>query len=180
MESEIQSEPRAIHLPNAIVRCIVDGSKSKYHGVILVLALHRGLDIFGALCTSLCGSPVTAWLSPSVFKSLNQPQNTHTSNKQYATPALETTTSFILGCSYIVVVNMLCMSLSAGAAAATPMCISRHACTDGARIAAFANANDFPSFLPKQVENVKDLFARKMASRIQRLPVEVKFIRCKY
>lgn len=72
------------------------------------------------------------------------------------------------------------MSLSAGAAAATPMCISRHACTDGARIAVFANANDFPSFLPKQVENVKDLFARKMASRIQRLPVEVKFIRCKY
>ncbi|XP_076948374.1 alpha/beta hydrolase domain-containing protein VTE7-like [Bidens hawaiensis] len=32
---------------------------------------------------------------------------------------------------------------------------------------------NFPPFLPKQVEKVKDPFARKLASRIQRLPVEL-------
>lgn len=68
------------------------------------------------------------------------------------------------------------MSLAAGAAAATPMSIGKHpskccSCTDRGRIT--LSTNEFPSFLPKQVENVKDLFARKMASRIQRLPVEV-------
>lgn len=70
---------------------------------------------------------------------------------------------------------MLLMSLAAGAAAATPMSSGRHAsrcCTGRPGIA--VSASEFPSFLPKQVENVKDLFARKMASRIQRLPVEVK------
>nr|POF11372.1 trna wybutosine-synthesizing protein 2/3/4 [Quercus suber] len=33
----------------------------------------------------------------------------------------------------------------------------------------------FPSFLPKQVENIKDTFARKLATRIDRLPVPVSF-----
>nr|XP_016494322.1 PREDICTED: uncharacterized hydrolase YugF-like isoform X2 [Nicotiana tabacum] len=32
-------------------------------------------------------------------------------------------------------------------------------------------AGKFPDFLPKQVENIKDPFARKLASRIERLPV---------
>ena len=31
-----------------------------------------------------------------------------------------------------------------------------------------------PSFLPKQVENIKDTFARKLATRIDRLPVPVR------
>ncbi|KAL5723166.1 Alpha/beta hydrolase domain-containing protein vte7 [Ranunculus cassubicifolius] len=31
----------------------------------------------------------------------------------------------------------------------------------------------FPAFLPKQVENIKDPFARKLASRIERLPVQI-------
>ena len=32
----------------------------------------------------------------------------------------------------------------------------------------------FPSFLPKQVDNIKDTFARKLATRIDRLPVPVR------
>ncbi|WCJ22122.1 alpha/beta-Hydrolases superfamily protein [Euphorbia peplus] len=35
------------------------------------------------------------------------------------------------------------------------------------------SANNFPPFLPKQVENLKDSFARTLASRIQRLPVHL-------
>lgn len=35
-------------------------------------------------------------------------------------------------------------------------------------------AQAFPSFLPKQVEIIKDPFARKLATRIERLPVQVK------
>lgn len=31
----------------------------------------------------------------------------------------------------------------------------------------------FPTFLPKEVDTIKDPFARNLASRIQRLPVEV-------
>ncbi|KAG8383038.1 hypothetical protein BUALT_Bualt05G0142900 [Buddleja alternifolia] len=34
-------------------------------------------------------------------------------------------------------------------------------------------ATEFPAFLPKQVENIKDSFARKLASRIERLPVHL-------
>ncbi|KAL3511053.1 hypothetical protein ACH5RR_030454 [Cinchona calisaya] len=34
---------------------------------------------------------------------------------------------------------------------------------------------EFPAFLPKEVENIKDPFARKLASRIERLPVQVSF-----
>ncbi|KAL0003713.1 hypothetical protein SO802_011274, partial [Lithocarpus litseifolius] len=34
----------------------------------------------------------------------------------------------------------------------------------------------FPSFLPKQVENIKDTFARKLATRIDRLRVPVSFL----
>lgn len=33
----------------------------------------------------------------------------------------------------------------------------------------------FPSFLPKRVDKIKDLFARKLATRIERLPVDVSF-----
>ncbi|KAK9052191.1 hypothetical protein SSX86_028819 [Deinandra increscens subsp. villosa] len=35
------------------------------------------------------------------------------------------------------------------------------------------NSEVFPPFLPKQVEKIKDPFARKLASRIERLPVEL-------
>ncbi|XP_027100196.1 uncharacterized protein LOC113752887 isoform X1 [Coffea eugenioides] len=35
---------------------------------------------------------------------------------------------------------------------------------------------EFPAFLPEQVENIKDPFARKLASRIERLPVQVSFL----
>ncbi|CAL0308073.1 unnamed protein product [Lupinus luteus] len=38
-----------------------------------------------------------------------------------------------------------------------------------------AEANGFPSFLPKEVERIQDPFARKLALRIQRLPVPVRF-----
>lgn len=34
-------------------------------------------------------------------------------------------------------------------------------------------ANGFPSFLPKDVENIKDTFARNLAQRIERLPVQL-------
>nr|GLL47652.1 uncharacterized protein LOC109162122 [Ipomoea trifida] len=34
-------------------------------------------------------------------------------------------------------------------------------------------AGEFPAFLPKQVENIKDQFARKLASRIERVPVSL-------
>ena len=33
--------------------------------------------------------------------------------------------------------------------------------------------NGFPSFLPKEVEKIKDPFARNLARRIKRLPVQV-------
>ncbi|XP_022876963.1 uncharacterized protein LOC111395194 isoform X1 [Olea europaea var. sylvestris] len=36
-------------------------------------------------------------------------------------------------------------------------------------------ASEFPSFLPKEVENIKDSFARTLSSRIERLPVHVSF-----
>ncbi|WOH07875.1 hypothetical protein DCAR_0727309 [Daucus carota subsp. sativus] len=36
-----------------------------------------------------------------------------------------------------------------------------------------ADSNIFPSFIPKQVEKVKDLHAQKMASRMQQLPVQL-------
>ncbi|KAJ9549056.1 hypothetical protein OSB04_021599 [Centaurea solstitialis] len=36
-----------------------------------------------------------------------------------------------------------------------------------------ASMEVFPSFLPKEVDKIKDPFARKLASRIQRLPVEL-------
>ncbi|XP_021910459.1 uncharacterized protein LOC110824195 isoform X2 [Carica papaya] len=38
-----------------------------------------------------------------------------------------------------------------------------------------ALADNFPSFLPEQVERIKDPFARKLATRIERLPVHVSF-----
>ncbi|KAE9595664.1 hypothetical protein Lalb_Chr17g0341191 [Lupinus albus] len=41
-------------------------------------------------------------------------------------------------------------------------------------VVAEADDDGFPSFLPKQVERIQDPFARKLAMRIQRLPVSVK------
>lgn len=35
------------------------------------------------------------------------------------------------------------------------------------------SASEFPAFLPSEVEKIKDPFARKLASRIERLPVHV-------
>lgn len=55
---------------------------------------------------------------------------------------------------------------------------SKHLLTARRRVEVVSVAdsnNSFPSFIPKEVEKVKDLHARKMASRIQRLPVQVNF-----
>ncbi|KAJ8440867.1 hypothetical protein Cgig2_022723 [Carnegiea gigantea] len=38
-------------------------------------------------------------------------------------------------------------------------------------------ANGFPSFLPEDVDNIKDTFARNLAQRIERLPVQVPFLK---
>ncbi|CAI0390762.1 unnamed protein product [Linum tenue] len=40
-------------------------------------------------------------------------------------------------------------------------------------VSSVADGLGFPSFLPKEVEGIKDPYARKLASRIQRLPVTV-------
>lgn len=40
--------------------------------------------------------------------------------------------------------------------------------------ARFLPVCEFPSFLPKEVDNIKDPFARKLASRIERVPVQVR------
>ncbi|XP_057953272.1 alpha/beta hydrolase domain-containing protein VTE7-like [Malania oleifera] len=45
--------------------------------------------------------------------------------------------------------------------------------TAGAGVA--GSGGRFPSFLPKEVENIKDPFARTLAQRIQRLPVQTGF-----
>ncbi|OVA00797.1 Alpha/beta hydrolase fold-1 [Macleaya cordata] len=37
------------------------------------------------------------------------------------------------------------------------------------------SADGFPSFLPKEVERIKDPYARKLAKRIERLPVQIRF-----
>lgn len=38
-----------------------------------------------------------------------------------------------------------------------------------------AGGSGFPAFLPKEVENIKDPYARALAQRIERLPVRVNF-----
>ncbi|KAK3035936.1 hypothetical protein RJ639_031359 [Escallonia herrerae] len=40
------------------------------------------------------------------------------------------------------------------------------------------SADGFPSFLPKQVEKIKDPFARKLATRIERVPVQISSDSC--
>lgn len=40
-------------------------------------------------------------------------------------------------------------------------------------LACGSGGSGFPSFLPKEVENIKDPFARNLAQRIVRLPVKV-------
>ncbi|XP_041013004.1 uncharacterized hydrolase YugF isoform X3 [Juglans microcarpa x Juglans regia] len=39
----------------------------------------------------------------------------------------------------------------------------------------YSSLAGFPSFLPKEIENIKDPFARTLATRIERLPVSVSF-----
>lgn len=41
------------------------------------------------------------------------------------------------------------------------------------KVVAEAEVDAFPSFLPKDVNRIKDPFARTLATRIQRLPVSV-------
>ncbi|WOK99344.1 hypothetical protein Cni_G08056 [Canna indica] len=60
---------------------------------------------------------------------------------------------------------LLATSPASATAAAVPRCVVR------------ASANGFPSFLPKQVEKIRDPFALDMAKRIERLPVKVSFLR---
>ncbi|CAL0315233.1 unnamed protein product [Lupinus luteus] len=43
------------------------------------------------------------------------------------------------------------------------------------KVVAEANDDVFPPFLPQQVQRIQDPFARKLAMRIQRLPVSVRF-----
>lgn len=43
------------------------------------------------------------------------------------------------------------------------------------KVVAEAEADTFPSFLPKDVNRIKDPFARSLATRVQRLPVSVTF-----
>lgn len=52
------------------------------------------------------------------------------------------------------------VTLTTVTASYAPMAAKRRVRCDG-----------FPSFLPKEVEKIKDPFARKLASRIERLPV---------
>ncbi|RZC28680.1 hypothetical protein D0Y65_000588 [Glycine soja] len=62
-------------------------------------------------------------------------------------------------------------SLSIGSSAALPL-----RCTS--KLTSFrvvADADGFPSFLPREIHNIQDPFARKFALRIQRLPVPVRF-----
>ncbi|XWS64186.1 hypothetical protein CRYUN_Cryun06bG0164800 [Craigia yunnanensis] len=47
--------------------------------------------------------------------------------------------------------------------------------TQRRRFAIQAADNKFPSFLPKEMEQIKDPFARKLATRIERLPINVNF-----
>ncbi|KAL3525854.1 hypothetical protein ACH5RR_014226 [Cinchona calisaya] len=48
-------------------------------------------------------------------------------------------------------------------------------CKGGVGINAVAIDGEFPSFLPKEVKEIEDPFARTLAQRIQRLPVKVGF-----
>ncbi|KHN29994.1 Abhydrolase domain-containing protein 4 [Glycine soja] len=67
--------------------------------------------------------------------------------------------------------NMV-FSLSIGSSAALPLrCTSK---LTSFRVAS-ADADGFPSFLPRELHTIQDPFARKFALRIQRLPVPVRF-----
>ena len=61
-------------------------------------------------------------------------------------------------------------SFSAGAGGATPPALTNLKWLNSRRLTIWAGC-DFPEFLPKQVENIKDPYARKLASRIERIPV---------
>ncbi|KDP41297.1 hypothetical protein JCGZ_15704 [Jatropha curcas] len=59
--------------------------------------------------------------------------------------------------------------MSAFALTASPALLIPRKCRTRRRFKVFANT--FPSFLPKEINNIKDPFARKLAARIERLPV---------
>lgn len=68
------------------------------------------------------------------------------------------------GCyCYLQVTKMIVLTASGA------HCVSK--CANKTRFKVLAEK--FPSFLPKEVENIKDPFARKLATRIERLPVHV-------
>ena len=68
--------------------------------------------------------------------------------------------------------NMV-FSLSIGSSAALPLrCTSK---LTSFRVAS-ADADGFPSFLPRELHTIQDPFARKFALRIQRLPVPVNYL----
>lgn len=46
----------------------------------------------------------------------------------------------------------------------------------GPRVRDRVSENGFPSFLPKEVESIRDPAARELAKRIERLPVKVRFL----
>lgn len=60
--------------------------------------------------------------------------------------------------------------LSAGAGGAPPPALTNLKLSNSRRLTIWAGC-DFPDFLPKQVEKIKDPYARKLASRIERIPV---------
>ncbi|XP_057810753.1 alpha/beta hydrolase domain-containing protein VTE7 isoform X2 [Salvia miltiorrhiza] len=63
--------------------------------------------------------------------------------------------------------------LIASAALPPPLVGPKSAAKFSPRQSFITSATDFPSFLPKQMESIRDPFARKLASRIQRLPVDL-------
>ena len=54
-------------------------------------------------------------------------------------------------------------------------CESLKGLVDDGRGKGHGGSDGFPSFLPKEVRNIKDPYARTLAQRIQRLPVQVFF-----
>ncbi|KAK9105199.1 hypothetical protein Scep_022043 [Stephania cephalantha] len=61
------------------------------------------------------------------------------------------------------------MSFAPVLAVATPKCVL----SEGETNVSSLRENSFPSFLPNEVQKLKDPFARKLAKRIERIPVQV-------
>lgn len=89
---------------------------------------------------------------------------------------------YTLGFFIVSGIIMLVMLPLAGGIAPVTQPSYRHLLTTRRRInvVSASNSSIFPSFIPKQVEKVKDIHARKMASRIQRLPVQVSISYIRY